>query len=309
MLLKKVSFTAIAAITVSTVMSMGAPQAADLSLSNIPLYLSQDVPPNILFLLDDSGSMDWEVMTPNPGKSGTFYNNQPDGSNIGGTAGTVAHRSGCDFDDGTWGSSYGYLYGSKFSSNTYRVGDNCNTAADASWRFRNFDFNPLYYDPTATYSPWVGVDSDGNAFGNYSATSVPDNPYDPSDTIDLTDDNVLGVSDGIGHSYYTWDDSTSTGTIGQFENGEETRVLVSSLSGTQQTNFANWFAYYRSREFVAKAAYGRVIAQARNVRMGLVTLHNNNSVNTAMAEMNVDPATGGKRALLDQLYSFHSIQA
>lgn len=98
MLLKKIPFTAIAAITVSTVMSMGAPQAADLSLSNIPLYLSQDVPPNILFLLDDSGSMDWEVMMPNPGAQGTFRANQPDGNNVS-AAGAAVHRGNCRFGD------------------------------------------------------------------------------------------------------------------------------------------------------------------------------------------------------------------
>ncbi|MDH3276300.1 MAG: PilC/PilY family type IV pilus protein, partial [Gammaproteobacteria bacterium] len=68
-------------------------------------------------------------------------------------------------------------------------------------------------------------------------------------------------------------------------------------------NFANWFSYYRKREYVAKAAYGQVMAGASNSRIGLATLHNNGSIDTAIKSMNADPATGDKRNLLDNLYA------
>lgn len=56
-------------------------QAAPLDLSNLPLFLSSSkVPANILFMVDDSGSMDWEVMTQDADSSGIFSNTQPDGS-------------------------------------------------------------------------------------------------------------------------------------------------------------------------------------------------------------------------------------
>ena len=45
-------------------------------------------------------------------------------------------------------------------------------------------------------------------------------------------------------------------------------------------NFANWFSYYRTRELSAKAAYGQMIATVDNARMGLISLHDNNGVNT-----------------------------
>jgi len=43
----------------------GSPQAtaANLSISNTPLFLGTSVQPNVFFLLDDFGSMDWEVLT------------------------------------------------------------------------------------------------------------------------------------------------------------------------------------------------------------------------------------------------------
>ncbi len=74
-------------------------------------------------------------------------------------------------------------------------------------------------------------------------------------------------------------------------------------------NFANWYSYYRSREYVAKAAYGQVIALAANTRMGLATLHNNRDVdtrhrpNTPIASMNADPGSGAKGTLLSHLYN------
>ena len=43
-------------------LSSGMTQAAPGSLSQLPLFLTSPVQPNIFFLLDDSGSMDWEVL-------------------------------------------------------------------------------------------------------------------------------------------------------------------------------------------------------------------------------------------------------
>ena len=37
--------------------------AAEMVLSSSPLFLGTQVPPNVFFMLDDSGSMDWEVLT------------------------------------------------------------------------------------------------------------------------------------------------------------------------------------------------------------------------------------------------------
>ena len=36
--------------------------ATTLNISNVPLYLGGSIEPNIMFTLDDSGSMQWEVM-------------------------------------------------------------------------------------------------------------------------------------------------------------------------------------------------------------------------------------------------------
>jgi len=293
--------------------------AAPGTLANTPLFLQSNVEPNILFLLDDSGSMDWEVLSRDFDEGGRFTGTQPDGSSPAGT-GSVKHRdsnddgnANCGFGSGSF---FGYLYGVEFGINNYGdSGNDCNTADDESWRFRNSDFNPLYFDPNKTYAPWSGVDSNGTPFDDIEITAAPANPFNPGgETIDLTQHNsnwgggtTRNTSDRDndgspdGFRYYTWVDMDNDG---KFDDGEETEHLIKNEPGPIQQNFANWFSYYRNRQYVAKAAYGQVIASTNAARMGFVTLHNNNNVNTAIATMNNDPATGGKRALLDALYSF-----
>src|SRR5512145_2206070 len=73
--------------------------AAMLDLSNTPLFLSIKVIPNILFVVDDSGSMDWEVMTQDLLNEGRLASNQPDGSDATSAASGVRHRD--DNDDGS----------------------------------------------------------------------------------------------------------------------------------------------------------------------------------------------------------------
>ena len=291
--------------------------AESLNLSNLPLFLnpSFQVPGNLLFIVDDSGSMDWEVMTRDYNDDGRFTGSQPDGSNPS-SAGSVKHRDGnhdgipdCAF--GANGQDFnGYLYGVEFESNTYDDdGLDCNTADDEAWRFRNSDFNPLYFDPNKLYKPWKGLDAGGQPFGDMPITAAKDNPYDPnSPTIDLTTHTSNWFGDttrevGDGFRYYTWQDLDGDS---YFDNGEETEHLIKDADAQTQQNFANWFSYHRSREYAAKAAYGEIIAGLDNIRAGVVTLHNNNSANTSIQQMNPDPESGNKRALLDKLYSIHS---
>ncbi len=291
------------------------------TLSDLPLYVGPAVEPNIFLLSDDSGSMDWEVMTKDTNASGLFTGTQPDGSSPSGT-GPVKHRDSNDSGSAncSFGSSYagvGYIYIVEFGSNTY--GDNandCNTADDEAWRIRNSDFNPLYFDPTKTYLPWEGVNSSGVAYSNIDVTNAPDNPYNPGETINLTVHNsnwaggtnrATSDRDGDGSPdgfrYYTWTDSNSNGL---FENGEETEFLVKDQDPATQQNFANWFSYHRSREFVAKYALSKSIAGLTAARIGYGTINNNNNVKIEVASMNLDPGVGNKKSLFDKLFSTHS---
>jgi type IV pilus assembly protein PilY1 len=286
--------------------------AAMLDLTDTPLFLTIKAIPNILFVVDDAGPMDWEVMTQDLLNEGRFASNQPDGTNVD-SAGPVKHRD--DNNDGQADCAFarngqtfeGYIYGTKFPGNNYASGggSNCNIADDQEWRFRNSDFNPLYFDPKRTYKPWVGVDNQGVPFADMPVTAAKDNPYDSnSPTIDLTKDNSKRSGGSDGFRYYTWTDQNGNGL---FDNGEETEHLVKNADAVTQQNFANWFSYHRRREYVVKSAYGEVLASSpTNVRAGLVTFGNNAGSNTAIAQLNADATTGQKRALLDGLYKIRS---
>jgi hypothetical protein len=69
-------------------------------------------------------------------------------------------------------------------------------------------------------------------------------------------------------------------------------------------NFANWFQYYRTREYAAKAGMGKVIAQVQDVRVGYLTTSNPTSED--IREMNNLYTEGNKKLLLDNIYSVES---
>ncbi len=90
-----------------------------LSLSDSPLDAKiQPAPANIMFVLDDSGSMDWEFMTPQA--DGVFYGRlyvfDDPGDNVYSWVLTGSHR--------------GY------------------------WKSQWWGYNRIYYNPTVTYTPW-----------------------------------------------------------------------------------------------------------------------------------------------------------
>lgn len=290
-------------------------QAAPGNLSTSPLFLTNYPQPNIFFMLDDSGSMDWEIMV--QGNGGRFATNQPDGRNLS-SAGSIQQRVTTHSGSGNCSSGgYGgtYIYGVEFGNNNYSDGSaDCNTADDQSWRFRNADFNPLYFDPAKDYTPWRGKNRYGEVYQDVPITNAPDNPYQynfasppgNTETINLTihnsnwaggttrdtsDSDSDGNSDGFW--FYTWSDSDNDGN---FDNGEETGYQIGYITASQisaagwtnpdgtiksvadlQQDFANWFSYYRSREYVAKRAVSEVIYDSQ-ARVGLSTLHNNNNV-------------------------------
>ncbi|MFP6838911.1 MAG: hypothetical protein VB962_04925, partial [Pseudohongiellaceae bacterium] len=129
--------------------------ADELSLASSPLFLGTQVEPNVFFMLDDSGSMDWEILTSD---YQIFYNY---GLPFGFTAITTGYffsytSTGC----GPSFRNFAYLY-----SNTDNVYNFCPFPAELEespdaivydWRVRSTDLNIMYYDPSATYAPWSG---------------------------------------------------------------------------------------------------------------------------------------------------------
>ncbi len=270
-LFKKKEF--LVSVLISFVICNSNLHAAPGNLASQPLFLGTNVQANIFFATDDSGSMNWETT----------------------------------LNDGTW--------------NPGGVADSIvvHPPTDAEYRRATcLGYNVLAYNPETVYSPWKGEDEDGIAYSDRSLTNALPNPYD--------NDNVLDISN---HVYFIWDDADSDGeydgpgSIGFLEpnnpatdecgdlasNTTSDAVAVNSLPATlnpgdtgypnSQRNYANWYTYYRKREYVAKRAMTELINNS-NQRMGLATLWDQSldgsGVGTAVDDMSV---TSNKDDLLD----------
>ncbi|MEJ2115434.1 MAG: PilC/PilY family type IV pilus protein, partial [Gammaproteobacteria bacterium] len=108
---------------------------------------------------------------------------------------------------------------------------------------------------------------------------------------------------GDGFKYYDWNDANNDGV---FDNGEQVEYLISAANAATKQKFANWFTYYRKREYVAKALTSNVIADNSSSRVGFATINQNAGVGLRVALQNQSFLTGNKRTLLDALFSANS---
>ncbi|MDT0617309.1 PilC/PilY family type IV pilus protein [Salinisphaera sp. P385] len=168
---------------ITTLLPTASALAAPLDIADQPLFVTNSAKPNVILAVDDSGSMDFELLFGTDG--GTLWWN----------------RNTRSFSD-----SNGNLYSpprdqqGSYYNYTYLFPNNCNGNGARDRRAycsnsdyfaippipqfafaRSPDFNQSYFDPSVTYKPWVGYDD-----------ADPDDAYaDPAragDRFDLTDD-------------------------------------------------------------------------------------------------------------------------
>lgn len=237
--------------------------ASQLTFTSSPLFLQNVVQPNILFLLDDSGSMNW--LLPNNGASSDPSFCDPN------------YSSTCQTMDLTP------------DNDTERL-ELC------------AGYNVLAYNPNSTYTPWKGTDDAGVTYKNawlYGGGTdaapnyaVRQNPYNAaSATIDLSSTSNVSVA------YWAWTDSNSDGKYDVGECGDTTAnsggVLFASMTDAQKKNYANWYSYYRTREYVLKRSVSELVNNSKD-RVGVATINNNNAVGTQISDM----TSGSNKATL-----------
>ncbi|MCK5829675.1 MAG: hypothetical protein KAH20_05185, partial [Methylococcales bacterium] len=184
-------------------------------LVDSPLFSSNNAAPNIFFEVDDSGSMDFDILTTKHWQA-------------------CAYRSGndlCGFlvDDGYYygpfnnDNNVNTIFFSQFvflmdtNDDAYQVFENCNGSniignleicsnaiQQYDWRVKSSSVNVIYYLPGTTYQPWVF--GDGSTMTNATFSAARSNPQVGSTGYTLTR-NLQGFV------YHVWNDTHGfTGT-------------------------------------------------------------------------------------------------
>lgn len=318
----------------------GLPTFALAAPAQYPLFLGGSaVDPNVMFLLDDSGSMQWEVLPDGEISQEIRYM-------------FPANRS---YYGGDWYDDGGTSRQGGFEDNNLH-----------NFRRRSSHENKMYYNPTRTYRPWV--DADNNPWPVANPACAYHNPAD----ISVGCRNLKVVNDGDANSntdsYAKWRVRYSNGNYDwqtrryyNYQTGKsgfwpavyfvwkpnnsgcngssDTRacydkVEIAPLTPTYEgsvarsdcanaptctyaeeiLNFANWYSYHRSRILTSRAAIGRAFAQqGEQMRVGFGAINKGTSIvdglSTSSIISGVRTFSGNNRkTFFEQLYE-HVIPA
>jgi type IV pilus assembly protein PilY1 len=249
--------------------------SASTDLSDVPMAVKNSAKPNLMFTLDDSGSMQFEGI-PNDINPVDFVFPRP----------ATVYGS-------TWGYGSYYSAVAPFAlSNQY------------ARYYRTAKFNKLYYDPAIRYQPWTNAD--GTLMPNATSTAGYHNPYVPGEgSRDLTTSATQSARWADGSMYPTVPSVTSltyfpatyfTTTIASLTSPTDANNVASGFTlieikpatisytkaptrtdcasttctyAEEIQNFANWYTYYRSRILAARAGIGKAFsAHSDSLRVG-----------------------------------------
>lgn len=261
---------------------------AAIEISPTPLQTGSAVPPNVMFILDDSGSMHFELLPDRIIERNARY---------------VFPRA----EDVYGSSDYGNVVPTVEDGQAYNA------------LSRSAQINKSYYDPSVTYQPWVAAS--GSSFPNATPSCAWHNPANtgtcPSGSVNSLARN-LTVSNGRYNSNQ-WvkcssADNCSSDTNNRsfwpatyfYHNGGsqwqwsnyskiEIRPTTPTYSGhgrSERTdcsngvctyaaeiqNFANWYTYHRSRILTSRGAIGQAFAgQSEKMRVGFGSINKSSS--------------------------------
>ncbi len=227
--------TLTAAMLAFTAGSFGRPAAAaEIIMPNVPLIVSIDAVPNIWFQMDDSGSMDWEIMA-GPHFPDCRYNPVLQCTNASPPAqGRMRSWTGEweNYEKPDIG-SFSYIF--DLSSGDHTYGDSCtgnnngNSTEDCyddfgnsgttrqsnpgpdntesftvsrDWRMRSSDLNVQFFNPNIDYIPWA---DSSDSFGNASFTSARSWPV-PGEDGYSNQLNLNSADEGGPFYYHVWID-------------------------------------------------------------------------------------------------------
>ncbi len=283
--------------------------AGEMDLADEPMLAkTKPAPANIMIVLDDSGSMTFEILI-----QGQYDGRHPN-----------SRFSPAD----RWGFCYIFDY---LGDNGYEYDDSKDRWADIDnrrymleeyrtyWKSQYSGVNVMYYNPAFTYSPWPNYP--GQTFSNADTETPAPDPIKTGTTnlnLDATSYSlVMETSTNllVKHAhYFAVDDGGEVWLV--VLDGGVNRILYYKVTGfdgagleqkvtkvrletnlnlvpdevepqratcadednfctyaEERQNFANWFTYHRRRAYVAKYAIAQVINRLQGVRVGILGIN------------------------------------
>ncbi|MGB5832397.1 MAG: PilC/PilY family type IV pilus protein, partial [Thiohalocapsa sp.] len=184
-------------LTGTLILLLAVADALALNLANEPLFVTVPVKPNVILAVDDSGSMDSEVLLPT--NDGALWWHSESESFVGLdrndelSPGTINYNYvGAANED--W-KKYVYLFpiGEGLGRRIYTDQTNDHYAVPPRPEFaftRAAEYNKAYYDPLKHYEPWPS--SYGQTFGDSNPAAAPTDPVIGAATLNLTQEITSG---------------------------------------------------------------------------------------------------------------------
>ena len=171
-------------LAASAALAAGLAAQAATKLAEQPLKASVLAKPNVIFGMDDSGSMDWEILLDTD--SGLLFWNRDNQTAWDATRQKPLRTINDWNDNRTFNSHkwpYAYLFpvgtgaGGAIYDDQGAVGQAAPPVKELAW-IRSSRFNPLYYDSRVTYPAWSSayVNSALRTYGNASYTAATAHP-------------------------------------------------------------------------------------------------------------------------------------
>lgn len=164
---------------------------AEVDIASKPLFVTAGVDPNVIAGIDNSGSMDSEVLLPT--NDGALWWHTTNGSFTGLDGTNSAALGALNYNqagtaNATWKKNV-YLFpnGNGTGERVYAdaANDHYAIAPFRQYAFvRSAAYNGMYYDPAQTYEPWP--DAGGYTFSDVVPSQAPSDPTNGSSTFDLT---------------------------------------------------------------------------------------------------------------------------